>query len=114
VAAVPITETIVHAGDAAVQSMVKSAAVKRSGVKPTAVESTGVKPATMEPSAVKPTTMEPATAMEASTTVAATAAMRSVGEVWRAERDNAQHGSCSASQGPSDSGPGALFAQLLH
>jgi hypothetical protein len=81
VAAAPIAETIVHAGDAAMQSMVKSAAVKRAGVKPTAV-----KPAA----------------------VASTSAMRSVGEVWRAEHGNAQHSSCGASQSPSDPGPGAI------
>lgn len=104
VAAVPIAETV-HAGDATLQSMVKSAAVKRA-----AVESTGVKPATtVEASAVKPATMEPAPAVEASTTVASTSAMRSVGEVWRAERRNAQHSSCGASQGPCDPGPGAVF-----
>jgi hypothetical protein len=95
VAAVPVAETIVHAGDATVQSMVKSA-----GVKPTAVESTGVKPATMEPAAVKSTSVKSAavesTAVEASTTVASTSAMRSVGEIWRAERSNAQHSGCGA------------------
>src|ERR1700740_2438823 len=46
-AAVPIADTVVHAGEATVQSMVKSATVKRASVKPT-----GVKP-TMEPATVK-------------------------------------------------------------
>jgi hypothetical protein len=84
VAAVPITDTVVHAGEASVQSMVKSATVKRAGVKPT-----GVKP-TVEPATVKSTTMESATS------VASASAMRSVGEVRRAERSNAQHSSCGA------------------
>ena len=89
VAAVPIAETIVDAGEATVE--------------PAAVKSTGVKSAAMEPAAVKSATMETAT------TVASTSAMRSVGEVWRAERSNAQHGSCGASQSPSYPGPGAIF-----
>jgi hypothetical protein len=79
VAAVPITDTVVHAGEASVQSMVKSATVKRAGVKPT-----------VEPATVKSTTMESATS------VASTSAMRSVGEVRRVERSNAQHSSCGA------------------
>jgi cell division septation protein DedD len=83
-AAVPIADTVVHAGEATVQSMVKSATVKPTGVKPT-----GVKP-TMEPATVKSATMEP------TATVASTSAMRSVGEIWRAERSNAQHSGCGA------------------
>jgi hypothetical protein len=83
-AAVPIADTVVHAGEATVQSMVKSATVKRASVKPT-----GVKP-TMEPATVKSATMEP------TATVASTSAMRSVGEIWRAERSNAQHSGCGA------------------
>jgi hypothetical protein len=88
-AAVPIADTVVHAGEATVQSMVKSATVKRASVKPTGVKPTGVKP-TMEPATVKSATMEP------TATVASTSAMRSVGEIWRAERSNAQHSGCGA------------------
>jgi hypothetical protein len=88
-AAVPIADTVVHAGEATVQSMVKSATVKRASVKPTGVKPTGVKP-TMEPATVKSATMEPTAAM------ASTPAMRSVGEIWRAERSNAQHSGCGA------------------
>jgi hypothetical protein len=86
---VPIADTVVHAGEATVQSMVKSATVKRASVKPTGVKPTGVKP-TMEPATVKSATMEP------TATVASTSAMRSVGEIWRAERSNAQHSGCGA------------------
>jgi hypothetical protein len=93
-AAVPIADTVVHAGEATVQSMVKSATVKRASVKPTGVKPTGVKPTgvkpTMEPATVKSATMEP------TATVASTSAMRSVGEIWRAERSNAQHSGCGA------------------
>ena len=32
------------------------------------------------------------------------------GEVWLAERSNAQHGSCGPSQSPSHPGPGSIFA----
>jgi hypothetical protein len=88
-AAVPIADTVVHAGEATVQSMVKSATVKRASVKPTSVKPTCVKP-TMEPATVKSATMEP------TATVASTSAMRSVGEIWRAERSNAQHSGCGA------------------
>jgi hypothetical protein len=88
-AAVPIADTVVHAGEATVQSMVKSATVKRASVKPTGVKPTGVKP-TMEPATVKSATMEP------TATMASTSAMRSVGEIWRAERSNAQHSGCGA------------------
>ena len=89
VAAVPIADTVVHAGKATVQSMVKSATVKRASVKPTGVKPTGAKP-TMEPATVKSATMEP------TATVASTSAMRSVGEIWHAERSNAQHSGCGA------------------
>jgi hypothetical protein len=88
-AAVPIADTVVHAGEATVQSMVKSATVKRATVKRASVKPTGVKP-TMEPATVKSATMEP------TATVASTSAMRSVGEIWRAERSNAQHSGCGA------------------
>jgi hypothetical protein len=87
VVAAPIAETVVHAGDATMQSM-----VKRAGVKPTTVETAAMETATVE-----------------TATVASTSAMRSVGEIWLGERSNAQHGGCGASQSPSDPGPGAVF-----
>jgi hypothetical protein len=111
VAAAPIAETIVrfgdgtvvHIGDGTVRNVVKAAAVK-----PTRVNCAAVEPATMEPATVEPATVEPATTVESSTTVAPPSAMR-VGEVWLAERSNAQHSSCGASQSPSYPGLGAIF-----
>jgi hypothetical protein len=91
----PATETIVHAGEATVQSMVKSA-----GVKPTDVKRSGAKPTSVKPA----TTVKPAATVESSAST-----MRSVGEVWLEERSNAQHGSCGAYKSPSDPGPGAIF-----
>jgi hypothetical protein len=79
--AVPMAETTVEACDAA-----------RSVVEPAAMEST------MEPPAVEPAAM------------AAAAVSPSKGEVWLAERSNAQHGSCGSSLSPSYPGPGSMFA----
>jgi hypothetical protein len=82
VAPVPVAETIVQAREAAV-------------------------PSTVEPATVKSIPVKPATAMETS----APAMRRSVGEIWLAERGNAQQ---SGSQSPSYPGPGFMFAQPLN
>jgi hypothetical protein len=79
---VPVAETIVQAREAAV-------------------------PSTVEPATVKSIPVKPATAMETS----APAMRRSVGEIWLAERGNAQQ---SGSQSPSYPGPGFMFAQPLN
>ena len=81
--------TVVHAGDGTMRYVVKAAAVK--------------------PTRVNYAAVEPATTVESSTTVASPPATR-VGEVWLAERSNAQHGSCGPSQSRSYPGPGSIFA----
>jgi hypothetical protein len=98
----PVTfmpEAIVHSGEGTVRYVVKA----------TAVEAAAVKRAGVKPTRVKPATMEPATTVESSTTVAPTSAMRSVGEVWLAERSYTQHSSCGPFQRPSYPDPGAIF-----
>jgi hypothetical protein len=82
--AVLMVETTVEARDAD-RSVVESAAMK------SAMERAGVKPATMK-SAMEPPAME--SAVEPAAMAAPTP---SKGEVWLAERSNAQHGSCGPS-----------------
>jgi hypothetical protein len=92
----PVTftpEAIVHSGEGTVRYVVKAAAVEAAAVKRAGVKPTRVKPATMEPA----------------TTVASTSAMRSVGEVWLAERSYTQHSSCGPFQRPSYPDLGAIF-----
>jgi N-acetylglutamate synthase/N-acetylornithine aminotransferase len=90
-AGVPTADTNVDARDAA-RSVVESAAMERTGVKAAAVKATRVNSA-VEPAAMAAATVSP-----------------SKGEVWLAERSNAQHGSCRPSQSPSYPGPGSIFA----
>jgi len=59
--------------------------------------------------------MEPATAAAMETSAAAptvapaSSPFTSVGEIWRAQRDNAQQSNCSGSQSSSYRGAGSMF-----
>jgi len=107
VAAAPTAETIMHVGDGTVVHVGDGTVVHvGDGTVRNVVKAAAVKPTRVNCAAVEPATMKPVTTV-ASTSVAS--AMRSVGEVRLAERSNAQHGRCDASQSPSYSGSGAIF-----
>jgi len=94
---------------------------RKAPVEPAATETstTAAALATMEPAksaAAKSAAMGPATAaMESAASTpavetTATAALASVGEIWRAQRGNAQQSSCRGTQSPAYPGAGSMFA----
>jgi hypothetical protein len=115
VAAIGVPETVVHAGEPAVEAAaVKSA--KSSGMETAAMEAAAVKSTKspgMETAAMKPAPVKPAkaAAMESTATVEtpASAVRCGVGKFWLKECTSEQQASCDAGQGPSQPGPGSIL-----
>jgi hypothetical protein len=119
VAAIGVPETVVHAGEPAVEAAaVKSA--KSSGMETVPMEAAAVKSTKspgMETAAMKPAPVKPAkaAAMESTATVEtpASAVRCGVGEVRLTEHSGEQQRSCDPCQSPSWSGPGSILGYSI-
>jgi hypothetical protein len=104
-----VANAIVETGEATVPSAMEPAGVKTATVKAAGVKAASVKAASVKAASVKAASVKAATAVKPSTPAA-----RGVGEIWLAERSNAQQSSGCALQSPSSPRLGSIHAEISH